>query len=600
MRRRAYDVPCGARVQEFRKSFTPPNWSGETMRRLLAGLAGAAALLAAALPVAAASPGRMTGPLINDVTCDRVAYAPGATANCIVWLANATGDSFSGTVSLSVWSGHGVQVGSTQTQNMARLANSTSSSLSYVITLPNLNWRGYLLSISASNTVPAIVDTASGALDVSTDWVKFPRYGWVSNLTKTANAAATIGMLSAYGLNAYQFYDVNFKHHVPVSDMPCWPNLANISTCDATIQEFLAAIHAAGGTGFLYQLWNGAYPNFLTDGSGVRLSWGLFTSNCAQTAVGCQLVNLNATPANSVLLNSFCHTNPGATGYGQTCHGTTPTNLFPATWAAQSLLEMAPTNAGWRNYIIKATTAVLRRDPFDGIQWDTLGDPTAGGSVPQYDSAGRSIDIGQALVPFVNVSRIEFGARHAVLNAVSGWREIDIALHAETDVMFEEIHPEFGDTPYYPSLNGKTAVLRQLTSRPAVVPAYMEQKAALLPGCHTVGGPRTCYFADPGIRYIDSQMMASGLDHFELGDLNTICPQPQPKMASNIYLPGPMLCMSSALAEWLVDAHNFEIAYENMLRYGAADTNETASIVSGATASSFGAAGAVYLMPKTR
>jgi dextranase len=574
------------------------------MIRLVQCHAGALTLLCAAAapvpPALAASPGRMTGALISDVTCDKVAYAPGTTANCSVWLLNSTGRSFSGTVSLSVWNGHGVQVGSTQTQSVTGLANGVNSSLAYSIRLPSLNWRGYLLNISASNTVPAVVDTASGAIDVSTDWAKFPRYGWVTNLTASASANSTIGMLSAYGLNAYQFYDISWKHHMPVRKTPCWQNLSNTTTCDATIQSFISAIHALGGKAFLYQLWNGAYPNFTTDGSGVQLSWGLFSSNCRATTAGCGLINLNATPANSVFMELFCQNNPSATGYGQTCNGTTESNVFPSGWAARSILEMAPTNGSWSDYIIKATTRVLKRDPFDGIQWDTLGDPTAGGTVPQYDFFGHQIDIGAALVPFVNASRTDQGAKKAVINNVSGWRESDIALHARTEIMYEEIHPEFGDTPYYPSLNGKTAAIRQSTSRPAVIADYMERQKALSQGCHTLGGPVTCYFSDPGIQYIDSQMMASGLDHFELGDLNPACPQPQPKMASNIYLPGPMLCMDGPLAEWEVDAHNFEIAYEDMLRYGTADTRESASIVSGATGSAVGAPAAVYLMPKTR
>ena len=126
----------------------------------------------------------------------------------------------------------------------------------------------------------------------------------------------------------------------------------------------------------------------------------------------------------------------------------------------------------------------------------------------------------------------------------------------------------------------------------------MDQGRALSPPCRDA--PATCTFAGPGVRLVDSAMLAAGAAHFELGDRNSGCIVPQPKMASNIFLPGPMLCMDAGLAGWMADAANFAVGYENLLRDGASDAVEAASLAPPAAGSGLGEAGKVYLLPKTK
>lgn len=508
--------------------------------------------------------GALDGGLIGAVDWDAAFYRPGRPALMSLSLSSLAG--FSGTVSAALSNGGGTGVASPAPQPVT-LAAGGHETLQFRLVPPAANWRGYHVAIEARDRTSRLVDSASGAFDVATDWNRFPRYCFVTGAALVAGAPveAALQNLVSYRCNAIQWYDVNWKHHLPYSSAPSWPNLANIRIDRATLQAGLAKARGLGLVNFDYQLWNGAWPGYESDGSGAALAWGLFHHGC----------------------------DPHCTEQQQLSDGP-----FPPGWAAHALLQMNAADIRWRSYWITRERQELDGQGFDGVQIDTLGDP---GQVT--DAAGHRVDLGQALIDFTNAAKA--GTRHrVVLNPVSQWNFDAVLRQAAGDVIYTEIHPEFGNVPFFPSLNGLAARVRSGTSRNAVVPAYMETGLALRPGCHTRGGPAVCDFNGPGIRYADAQMIASGLNHWELGELNQACPVRQAKLASNIYVSGPALCMDAALQEWEQDAHNFEVSYETLLRDRVVDAPGTAEVVAGlpagVAASAVGAAGGVYVLPKTR
>ena len=48
----------------------------------------------------------------------------------------------------------------------------------------------------------------SGALDVSSNWAKFPRYGYIANYDAETPAVEWIRELNRYHINGLLFYDV--------------------------------------------------------------------------------------------------------------------------------------------------------------------------------------------------------------------------------------------------------------------------------------------------------------------------------------------------------------------------------------------------------
>lgn len=517
-------------------------------------------LLAAAAPAWA---GDLPGPLIRTVQWDKAVYAPGDQPQAVVTLRNATDAAWTGTVAPSLFNGRGLPQAAPAGQAVEGLAPGAEAALTFAFAAPATPDRGYLAGFAAAAEDGSAADSASGAFDVLTDWSVFPRCGFLSAASAGpgADIAASVAMLASYRVGCIQFYDVNWQHHRPLGPGPTWPNLANITVSRDTLRAGLDAAHANGMAAFDYQLINGAYPGYAADGSGVKPAWGMYTAPCGTAC----------TPAQQDRLGGF-----------------------PSSWATPGLALMDPGSAAWRSYMVAQSRALLQALPFDGVQLDTLGCPSG-----RFDASGRPVDQGATLAAWAQAMREGTGKR-VILNPVSGCALADVARRAPVDAIYNEIHPEFGDTPYYPSLNGLAASIRAVTTKGAVIPAYVQQQRALNPACHTVtAGAPPCFFSDPGVKLLEAQMLASGLSHWQFGDINGACPVPQAKLISNIYVTGPQLCMSAALQGWMQDAANFAVGYENLLRQGVTDAPEAASLT-GAPGSAAGAAGAVYLMPKSK
>jgi dextranase len=528
------------------------------MRRLATVLLALLACLSAEGLPAQASPA-LTGPLINAVTTDAQDYTAGQIAHVLVALVNNTGSAFTGTIS-GTMSGRGRVVGATATGSVTALGAGASQTIDLAFEMPaGINAHGYLVSISATRGATT-VDTAAAALDLSSDWATYPRECFVTKFTAGTNTQALAAGLNAWHCNVLQFYDDNFKHHLPYSPNPTWPNLSNTVISRSVLESYMGAAHAMRMAVFDYTLWNGVYPNFVTDGTTPSLTWGMFATDCAPS---CTVANMAGTPSTGGL---------GA--------------LFPAGWAASWLAEMDPTNPAWISYFEAINAPLLRYNGYDGLQIDTLGNP---GTV--YNYGGSVINMATALSAFQNAVRSALGVR-GVINNVSGWDEADVATNAQEDFYYRETHPEFGDAPYYPSINGLTATIRSYTTKAIDLPLYMDDAYSNTPTCQSGGGPTPCYFNLPGLLYMDATMFAAGAYHVYLADGD--------RFISNIYVPGAQLLMSPPAIQAEYDYQTFGVAMEKLLRGAVSDSAQPATIISGATGGSTGAAGQVYVLPKIR
>ena len=72
------------------------------------------------------------------------------------------------------------------------------------LTPPPEDFRGYLLTLTLEGTGGQALDTAYIGVDVSSSWMKFPRYGYVWNYTQDAEPEAIIESLSRYHINGTQ------------------------------------------------------------------------------------------------------------------------------------------------------------------------------------------------------------------------------------------------------------------------------------------------------------------------------------------------------------------------------------------------------------
>ena len=85
-------------------------------------------------------------------------------------------------------------------------------------TAPSEDFKGYMVDIYETGGDGEKI-YQSIAVDVSSDWTKFPRYGFLSSygdLTKE-QIARNIETLNRYRINGIQFYDWMYDHHRPLA-----------------------------------------------------------------------------------------------------------------------------------------------------------------------------------------------------------------------------------------------------------------------------------------------------------------------------------------------------------------------------------------------
>ena len=92
------------------------------------------------------------------------------------------------------------------------------------------------------------------AIDVSSTWTKFPRYGYVadypSSLT-SSNATHDMWLLKNYHIDGVQFYDWQWKHHVPLagsvsSPASSWENINGSINYASAVDDYIDAAHYYG------------------------------------------------------------------------------------------------------------------------------------------------------------------------------------------------------------------------------------------------------------------------------------------------------------------------------------------------------------------
>lgn len=62
------------------------------------------------------------------------------------------------------------------------------------------------------------VNGHTAGMDVSSDWVKFPRYGYLCDYGEEENTEEKIAQMNRYHINAIEYYDWHALHHEPIPE----------------------------------------------------------------------------------------------------------------------------------------------------------------------------------------------------------------------------------------------------------------------------------------------------------------------------------------------------------------------------------------------
>jgi len=388
---------------------------------------------------------------------------------------------------------------------------------------PSTDFKGYLVELYT------ILDgnekiIGSVGVDVSSDWTRFPRYGFISkyNTMSESEINAIIENLNKFHINGLQFYDWLSDHHKPLAGTPenpseSWLDIGGRTNTSATIKTYIAAAKKHNIASMWYDLCYGALQNALADG--VQEEWYMFKDANGASKVGIQL----SEPFRS--------------------------NIYLVN----------PNNAGWLDYFSNQVKDVYSVYDFDGFHIDQLGNQ---GTV--FDYNGSQINLPDGFEAFIQRMKSDFPHKRHAFNAVSGYGQHKIAISG-VDFIYNEI---WSEEPNYADLKTIIDINYSINNNlNCVFAAYLNYNL----------GNKMGMFNTPGVLMADAIMFALGASHIELGE----------HMLTHEYFPNDNLSMDKTLETNLIRYYDFLVAYQNILRDGGefnevfvSSTNNSAQVQS--------------------
>ena len=372
---------------------------------------------------------------------------------------------------------------------------------------PVTDHKGYLVDIYAAiEGVEKVY--GSLAVDVSSDWTKFPRYGFLSKYGQLADADMEniIRNLSRHHINGIQFQDWHYKHHMPLAGTVAsphnfWKDIANRDNYLSTVKGYISKAHAKNIKTMSYNLAFGALNDASADG--VQEQWYLFKDKT---------------------------------------HTLKDAHPLPKPPFKSDIYLVDPSNISWQQYLIEKNNDVYDVFDFDGFHIDQLGDR---GNLYRYD--GSAINLAASYKPFIEAMKAASPLKKVVMNSVNQYGQQTGIAESPVDFLYTEVWS--GNEGYKDLakiiLDNNNYSNNSLNT---VLAAYMNYNLANSPG----------YFNTPGVLLTDAVIFAFGGSHLELGE----------HMLGKEYFPNNNLQMKDDLKSSLINYYDFLVAYQNLLRDG--------------------------------
>lgn len=372
-------------------------------------------------------------------------------------------------------------------------------------TPPTEDFRGYLAEVYLPDGETEEIVGAI-AIDVSSDWTRFPRYGFLSDFTEMSEARidGVIERLNRHHINGIQFYDWHYKHHRMIPGTPgepaaSWQNIFGDEVQFRTVERYIQSAHARNMKAMFYNLIYGVLEDAASDG--VQESWCLYEDPERKAR------NRHA------LFEPF----------------------------VSDIYLVDPANSGWLQYLVGDIANVYASLPFDGFHMDQLGER---GQL--YDAAGRPLNLVESFGTLLTTVHRSNPARYQVLNAVNQFGQPEIAA-APTSFLYTEVwdpNVTYDDLARIIQENGRLSG----GSKNSVIAAYVNYGLADGEGA----------FNTPSVLFTNAVIFAFGGAHIELGE----------HMLGKEFFPNDNLAMRPDLTEALVNYYDFLVAYQNLLRDG--------------------------------
>jgi dextranase len=383
------------------------------------------------------------------------------------------------------------------------------------------DFKGYM--VDAYHTVSGTEEVvASIAVDVSSDWTRFPRYGFLSLFSPSITDGeinTVISDLSRHHINGLQYYDWHYKHHKPLAGTPSaplatWLDIMNRTTSKSTLQKYIVAAKSQGMKSMFYNLAYGALDDAASDG--VKDAWYIFTDKNKTTRDVCDL----------------------------------PQPAFKS-----DIYLVNPANTAWQTYIATQNADVYAVYNFDGYHIDQLGDR---GTV--YDYSGNVVSLEKTFQPFIAAMKSAAPTKRLIMNAVNQYGQEGGIASSDVDFLYSEVwSPNESFSSLANVIQNNDTYSSQ--TKKTMLAAYMNYNVANSTGT----------FNTPAVLLCDAVIFSFGGAHLELGE-HMLCKE---------YFPNANLSMQPALKKALIHYYDFLTGYQNILRDGGSFNDVTISCTNG-------------------
>ncbi|HEY3229136.1 MAG TPA: glycoside hydrolase family 66 protein, partial [Roseiflexaceae bacterium] len=373
----------------------------------------------------------ITGNLISRVYVDKARYNPGNTATITVECLNKTGSTWSGTFSLTITH----LDATTYTANQAVTLNpNVPTNVTFTWTTPATDFQGYHVEVRAGTA-----DYGASAIDVSSAWTRFPRYGYTTEYPSGESYATSLANMQElernYHIDAIQFYDWMYRHEQLIKRTggtinSTWTDWSGKTIAWQTVQNQISAAHSLNMSAMAYDIIYGGLDNYQSI-SGVDPQWGLY--------------------------NDTTHTTQWNFNFG---------DAFPTT----HMYMFNPANSNWQSYISGQFNDALNNG-FDGMHLDQLGQNDG-----KNDYNGQAVDLPNTFAGYVNNIKSGFPAgKKVTYNIVNGgvgtWGAYNVSHFANTDFDYSE---QWDNATTYQNLKDEVTYFKNQDGNKAVVlAAYM-------------------------------------------------------------------------------------------------------------------------------
>ena len=378
--------------------------------------------------------------------------------------------------------------------------------------VPDDDFRGYMAEVYQTDGEKDVI-LGTIAIDVSSDYTHFPRFGFVASFGSDKTIATIrneMNWLLRCHINAVQFQDWHYCHDQPLAGTSLKPlssykDIANRTIYLSAVKNYIKWQHELGMKSFFYNLCYGVLDGYAS--RGVKDEW---------------------------------------LAYKDQSHTNKDYHDLPDSWKSDIYLA-DPGNSDWQQYLADRTDDVYAALDFDGYQIDQLG-----GRGTLYDYNGNVINMTDGYASFIQTMKRRQPEKGLIMNAVSEYGTDAIAGTGKMDALYNEVWGNHA----YDALTHSEAQFAHLktiidNNRSAnatlrtIFAAYMDYC------CSDVS------FNTPGVVMADAVMMALGGSHLELGGDH---------MLSREYFPNSTVKMNTELEDWMTRYYDFMTAYENLLR----------------------------------